>query len=103
MQRQRGTVTGAAFIRGAWRGEVIDQNLEPAKQAPDGLVIVGRAGLLQARAEGADEGPHVVVRRARTIDALHEGCRRPQLPRPGQDVLIWAGYSCRSFRCCDGE
>ena len=91
MQRQRGAVAGTAFVRRAWRGEVIDQNLEPAKQAPDGLVIVRRAGLLQARAERADEGPHVVVRGARTIDTLDEGRRRPQLARPGQDVLIRAG------------
>ena len=38
MQRQGGAVARTAFVRRAWRGEVIDQNLEPTKQTPDGLV-----------------------------------------------------------------
>src|SRR5712691_7871717 len=45
MQRQRSAVTGTAFVRRARRSEIIDENLEPAKQTPDGLVIVRRAGL----------------------------------------------------------
>ena len=81
MQSQGGAVAGTALVRRAWRGEVIDQNPEPTKQTPDGLVIVRRAGLLQARAECTHEGPHVVVRGAHTIDPLDEGRRRIQLAR----------------------
>ena len=62
-----------------------------------------RGSLPQARAECPHEGPHVVVRGAGTIDALHERRCRIQLARPGQDVLIWARYSCGSLCRRDGE
>lgn len=92
MQRQGGAVVGTSFVGRAWRGEVIDQNLEPAKQTPDDLVIMRRPDLPQARAKCPHEGAHVVVRGARTIDSLDKGRCRTQLARPGQDVLIWARY-----------
>src|SRR6184192_877928 len=103
MQSQGGAVAGTTFVGRAWRGEVIDQNLEPAKQTPDGLVIVRRPRLLQARPECPHEGPHIVIRGARTTYSLDESRRRTQLARPGQDVLIWARYSRGSLCRRDGE
>src|SRR3954468_16143400 len=103
MQSQGGAVAGSTFVGRAWRGEVIDQNLEPAKQTPDGLVIVRRAALLQARPKCPHERSHVVIRGARAIYSLDESRRRTQLTRPGQNVLIWTRYFRGSLCGRDGE
>jgi hypothetical protein len=76
--------------RGTRSSEVKNKNLKPAQQSKHGLVIAWRASITEIFPERMHESAHIVVGRARPLDASKKRLRVAKLPRPGQDSLVGA-------------
>src|SRR5271155_3819131 len=79
---------GQVLGDGCLRGEVKDQNVEAAKEGPDGFIVRGCAIRLQMGTKRRHKGAHRLARDLWKQETLVEAGGVAQFSRPGQKVLI---------------